>query len=99
MSLKNISILFRTIGVRLAIWYSGVVILSIIVLFFITYFFLSATLEKRDLQEIQSEISEISNEIDSDGIEGLKTFVDKHLSNRLKHLLFIRVSDAGNRTL
>lgn len=99
MFLKNIETMTRKIGFRLAAWYSGVIICSIIILFFIAYFFLSSTLENRDVQEINSEINEISNEFNSGGVDGVRLFVESHLSNRLKHLLFIRLSDNLNRTL
>lgn len=98
MFLKSIKTMPRKIGFRLAVWYSGVIILSIFILFFISYFFLSSTLENRDEQEIQSEMNEISNEFNSGGIDGVRLFVVTHLSSRMKGLLLIRLSDNQNRT-
>ncbi|MBU1170474.1 MAG: HAMP domain-containing histidine kinase [Proteobacteria bacterium] len=99
MSLKSIDKLTEKIGFKMASWYSGLMISSMIILFLIAYFFLSSTLENRDSQEIQSEISELETEYNNGGLEGIRVFVDSHLSSRLKHLLFIRIADNHNHTL
>jgi signal transduction histidine kinase len=87
------------IGFRLAVWYSGLILAGMVILFFITYFFLSSTLQTRDEQEINSEVSELTNVFDSSGIEGIKIFIHTHLSKRLKSILYIRIADKNNQTL
>ena len=98
MFLKNLKKLTGKIGFRLALWYSSLIIAAIVVLFHTSYYFLSSTLQRRDFQEIQSEISELGTEFKSGGIEGVKTFVNSHLSSRLKDILIIRFADSKNST-
>ena len=88
-----------TIRARLTIWFSGLIIGCLTAFFFISFFFLSSTLKTRDLNDILSELSELSSEVESHGIEGFRTFVDSHLSSRLKELLFIRVALKDNKTI
>ena len=99
MSFRRINKITGTIGFRLAVWYSGLILAGMILLFAITFFFLSATLKTRDHQEIQSEISELASEFNSRGIEGINTFVHSHLSKRLRNILYIRVADKDSQTL
>ena len=99
MPLKSLERISGKLGFRLTVWYSSLIIACMIVLFFITYFFLSETLKKRDMEEIQSELSELESEFDKGGVEGVRSFVAIHLSSRLKNLLFIRVADLENRTV
>lgn len=99
MSLKKIHKITGKIGFRLTVWYSGLILAGTILLFLITFFFLSATLRNRDHQEIQSEISELTTAFNSEGIEGIDVFVSSHLSGRLKNILYIRVAGKNNRTL
>lgn len=99
MFLTSLDKITQKIGFRLAAWYSALIISSMAVLFLIAYFFLSSTLENRDIQEVQSEISELETELFGGGIEGIRSFVESHLSNRLKRQLFIRIADHDNCTL
>lgn len=87
------------IGFRLAVWYSGLILSGMVILFFITHFFLSSTLKTRDRQEIQSEVSELTTTFNSSGIKGIQLFIHSHLSNRLKDILYIRIADRNNKTL
>ncbi|MFA6009320.1 MAG: HAMP domain-containing sensor histidine kinase [Desulfobacteraceae bacterium] len=99
MPLKIFDRIAGRLGFRLAMWYSGLIIACMIVLFFIAYYFLSETLKDRDADEIQSELSELESEFDKGGLEGVKSFIDLHLSSRLKNLLFIRLADTQNHTI
>lgn len=99
MPLKNLDRISGRLGFRLAAWYSGIIIACMMILFFIAHLFLSETLKKKDLEEIRSELNELEYEYDKGGIDGVGTFVNMHLSNRLKNLLFIRIADTNNRTL
>ncbi|MFH2064943.1 MAG: HAMP domain-containing sensor histidine kinase [Pseudomonadota bacterium] len=98
MSFKTINKITGKIGFRLVVWYSGLILAGMVILFLITYFFLSSTLKTRDRQEIQSEISELTSEFNSGGIEGIKSFIHSHLSKRLKSILYIRIADTDNKT-
>jgi signal transduction histidine kinase len=99
MPFRQINKITGKIGFRLAVWYSGLILAGTLLLFVTTFFFLSSTLTKRDHQEIQSEISELTSEFNSGGIEGIDLFVHSHLSKRLRNILYIRVADRNNQTL
>jgi len=99
MPLKIFDRISGKLGFRLTAWYTGIIITCMMILFIIAHVFLSETLKKRDLEEIRSELNELEYEYDKGGIEGVKTFVNMHLSTRLKNLLFIRIADTNNRTL
>ena len=99
MFFKTINKITGKIGFQLAVWYSGLILAGMMILFIITYFFLSSTLKTRDRQEIQSEVSELTTEFQSGGIEGITKFVNSHLSKRLKSILYIRIADKKNKTM
>lgn len=99
MFFRQIHKITGKIGFRLAAWYTGLILGGMVILYLITYFFLSSTLQTRDYQEIESEISELTSEFNTGGFKEIKTFVDFHLSKRLKSILFIRIADKNNHTL
>jgi signal transduction histidine kinase len=99
MSLKNLERLGGRLGFRLTVRYSFLITVCMIVLFLISNIFLSETLRKKDMEEIQSELGELVLEFEKGGIGGITSFVDLHLSARLKNILFIRVADSMNRTV
>jgi signal transduction histidine kinase len=98
MSLIDLRKITGRIGFRLTFWYSGMIFSSIVILFAMSHFFLSKTLETRDRLEVQTVISEMGSELVGGGVEGLEQFVNTHLSKRLKELLFIRAADKSNVT-
>ncbi len=99
MSLKNLDRLTGRLNVRLAFWYFALIITCMTVFFFIAYLFLSETLKQRDMEEIQSELSELESEFGNGGLDSVRQFVEMHLSLRLRNLMFIRVADSANTTL
>ena len=89
----------KTIGIRLTLWFTILLLICQIIFFCTTYFFLSNILQKRDFNDILTETSEIKAEFKAEGLEGFYTFVNYHLSSRLKELIFIRIATDKNKTL
>ncbi|MBU4425202.1 MAG: HAMP domain-containing protein [Proteobacteria bacterium] len=99
MSLKRLHNIPKTIGFRLTAWYSGIFILSSILLFVFAYYFLSSTLLKQDHGAILSELGELSSEYVSSGITSLEKEVTIAKKFRKKHPFFIRFAGTDNNTL
>jgi hypothetical protein len=58
MFLKSVKRWRKTIGFRLALWYSASFIFSALVLFGMAYFFVSSSVRGQELQMILSKINE-----------------------------------------
>ncbi len=65
----------RTIGLRLAAWYSVSLILIALVLFGLTYVFAVATIRERDRDAIRSELYELAAIYQSGGREAVERFL------------------------
>ena len=98
MSWKYLNKITKQLGVKLTLWYSGILFSFVLIFFIGTHAFLSSVLKNRDFQNIEIEISEVKSEYDSGGKKGIQRFVNFHMSNRLKNNLFIRVSDSNKKT-
>ncbi len=99
MSLKSLKQWSKTIGFRLAVWYSTIFILSSVSLFILAYFFLSSSIQQKDRQIIQSTLKEYGDEYQEGGINALtnKVTSDKHSGKR--NSFFIRVIGRSGNTL
>jgi len=91
---KRLSKVTKQIGVKLTLWYSGILLSLVFIFFVCAHAFLSSVLKNRDFQNIEIEISEVKSEYDAGGEKEIQHFVD----SRLKHTLFIRVADQNNKT-
>jgi len=98
MCLKRLLNLPRTIGFRIAGWYSFIFTLSSLSLFLIAYFFLHSTLIKQNYEEIRLELDEISTLYEVGGIGVLENFVIENNNSRRSNPLFVRVADKTNKT-
>ncbi|MBA3010075.1 MAG: HAMP domain-containing histidine kinase [Proteobacteria bacterium] len=99
MFLKHLHNFTRTLSFKVSVWYSSVFILSSLLLFLITYYFISTTIKNQDHEEILLELNEISAIYEIDGINAIEKFVmENNNFNRTKPL-FIRIADSNNKTL
>jgi signal transduction histidine kinase len=99
MSLKKINRIRKTVGFRLAFWFSAIFILSSLLLFSIGYFFLSSSLKKQDQDSIQLKLEELSALYQSGGIDQLKREISIDKKFVEKNPFLIRLADRHNRTL
>ncbi|MBA4366436.1 MAG: hypothetical protein C0403_02225 [Desulfobacterium sp.] len=98
MSLKRLIKFSKTIGFRVAAWYSSIFIFSALLLFFAAYYFFSFTLKNQDHEEVLLELDHISSLYKAGGINAVTNFMVKNHSSPRTKPLFVRISDKTNRT-
>jgi len=99
MSLKFRDLISKTIGFRLAMWYSAIFILSSLLFFTLSYFYLSESIQQKDREVIQSELDEYIAQYDAGGADALQKEVEfeKQLSGK-NHFL-VRLAGPENDTV
>ncbi|MBN2032252.1 MAG: HAMP domain-containing protein [Deltaproteobacteria bacterium] len=91
--------LTHTVGFRLTLWYSGMFILSMSMLFGLIYLILSASLKQQDHEMIQSRLRELSTVYAQGGVEALEREVSGEKKFKKRNAFLVRVADSGNRTV
>jgi signal transduction histidine kinase len=99
MSLKVLNRVRRTIGLRLTLWYSAIFILSSVVLFVITYFFLSASLRQKDQEVVQGRLNDLKAQYQAGGIIALRNDLKFQSYAGKPNIFLVRVAGPNNRTL
>jgi signal transduction histidine kinase len=96
---RPLSGLTHTVGFRLTLWYSGMFILSMSLLFGLVYLILSASLKKQDHEMIQSRLRELSTVYAQGGVEALEREVTREKKFKKGNSFLVRVAGPGNRTV
>jgi heavy metal sensor kinase len=99
MSLKVLDRVRRTIGLRLTLWYSAIFILSSVVLFVITYLFISASLRQKDQEAVQGRLNDLKAQYRAGGIIALRNDLKFQSYAGKPNIFFVRVAGPNNRTL
>jgi signal transduction histidine kinase len=99
MSLIPFKHLRKTVGFRLTVWYSGIFILTSLLLFSLAYFLLSSSLNKQDKEAIQYKLKELSTIYQTGGLELLEREVSIEKKFKKKGPFFIRLGGPDNKTL
>jgi signal transduction histidine kinase len=99
MSLKSLKLWSKTVGFRLAIWYSTIFILSSVALFVFAYFFLSSSIQQRDQDLVQSRLKEFQSQYATGGIETLKSKILSEKPSSRGNPFFVRVAGPTGNTL
>lgn len=99
MFLKSLKQWSKTIGFRLAIWYSIIFILSSVALFVLAYFFLSSSIQQKDRQIIESKLKEYEAQYQTGGISSLKDKVTSDRHSGKPKSFFVRVIGRSGNTL
>ena len=94
-SLKDLNRKRKTIGFRLAAWYSLAFILSSLALFGLAYFLLSSSLEQKDRELIESQVRLYASRYQTGGLPALM----EEVRAGHKESLFVRVAGAENETV
>ncbi len=89
----------RTLSVRLTLWYSGLFLLSTVLLFGATELLLSRSLQRRDREEIQAALIEYQSEYQREGMAGIEQEVAEKYNQAGNPLFLVRVATAANTTL
>jgi signal transduction histidine kinase len=99
MFLRSLKPLRKTVGFKLAVWYSGIFILSSLLLFSLAYFFLLSSLNKQDREAIELKLKELSALYESGGMEAFEREVTVEKKFEKKNSFFIRLAGRDNKTL
>lgn len=102
MSLKNRIAGIKTLGFKLTLWYSCFLILIATVLFGLTYFFMSQTLQRDDHQAITAQMSEAYTDYAKGGLTQViaqmkREFVESDKFRKRSHFFF-RFASRDNNT-
>ena len=98
MFLKQLNRIRRTITFRLALWYSGIFILSTSFLFALAYVLLFSSMEQKDREDIHQKLGEYAAQYRLNGLEGLKREVSLEEKTG-RHSFFVRLVGPENSTL
>jgi len=99
MPLRSLKGFRKSIGFRLALWYSGIFILSSLLLFTFAFFHLSSSLKQQDKDAIQLKLKELSSLFQEGGMESLERDVTVEKKFEKQSHFFIRLADRKNKTL
>ena len=103
MSLRHLIRNNKTLGFKLALWYSGFFFFSVLLLFVLTYFFLYHTLQRDDHRVIKTEINETASEYKQGGLARASSHIkDNLLKNekfRKRSHFFYRFAQEDNNTV
>jgi signal transduction histidine kinase len=86
-------------GLRLALWYSVVFVVSSLAIVLLTYTLLSSSLAERDRQIVVSTLREYSTHYASGGLAAVARAVDVEQRSGRRERLFVRVVRGGSETL
>src|SRR5512137_1298118 len=89
----------KTLGFRLALWYSVLFILSTTILFGVAFYLVSSTFRSYDHQILQAKINEYTQIERTEGIPALAARIRFEEDNTLESGVFIRLSDVRNQTI
>src|SRR5919197_2347243 len=98
MSCKSLNLLRNTTGLRLTVWYSGLFMLSAVVLFVLAYALLWSSLRQTDRESTALELHELAALYHDSGLEGVTREIE--LQRRLQGAqpFFIRLADPQHHT-
>jgi signal transduction histidine kinase len=99
MFLKSLNWRKKSIGFRLAVWYSSILIVSFLMVFVFAYLSLSSSIRKYDRDNIQTELNECASQYQKGGIKALQEEVEfeKHATGR--NSFFVRLAGPENKTI
>jgi signal transduction histidine kinase len=90
MSLNRIKNFHRTLSFRLSIWYALIFTASAAILFLISYFLLSASIERKDREIVEARAREYAAIYQSGGVAGLRAWMAQNESAQPQKL-FVRI--------
>jgi signal transduction histidine kinase len=99
MFLKSLNWRKKSIGFRLAVWYSSILIVSFLMVFVFAYLSLSSSIRKYDRDNIQTELNECASQYQKGGVEALQKEVEfeRHATGR--NSFFVRLAGPENKTI
>jgi signal transduction histidine kinase len=83
----------RTLGLRLAIWYAGIFVVSSLALIALTYLLLSTSLRQYDREIIESTLVRYARAYRAAGVDGLAAAIRRDQTGATYEPLFVRIVD------
>ncbi|MEN6319645.1 MAG: HAMP domain-containing sensor histidine kinase [Syntrophaceae bacterium] len=99
MYLRTLNRVRKTVGFRLTLWYSSLFILTSLILFGLTYLFLSSYAEQKDREIIRSEFEECAVQYQTKGMEALEKEVNLEKYVNKESPYYVRLAGKQNETL
>jgi len=98
MSFASLDRLRRTIGFRLTLWYSGVFMLSVLILFALSYALLWSSLRQTDRENITQELYELAALYHDSGEAGVSRELELQQRLHSTQAFFVRLADPYQHT-
>ena len=99
MFLKKLNRFRKTAGFRLIVWYSGIFVLSALLLFALTYIFLSSSFNQKTREDVHSKLEEYAAQYRAGGVEGLKREVAIEKKSEKDSTFFVRLAGPHDSAL
>src|SRR5215470_16469850 len=99
MSLRRLNHFRKTTAFRLIVWYSGIFALSALLLFALTYVFLSSSLNQKTREDVHSKLEEYAAQYRASGLEGLKREVALEKKSEKDSTFLVRVEGPQDSAL
>jgi signal transduction histidine kinase len=88
----------NALGIRLTLWYSTIFVISSLIVFLVSYLFLSSSL-KSNRRAIELKLNQYASRFQARGLPAQKTTVSDAKRASLRRAYFVRVIGPGNETL
>lgn len=99
MSLKNLIKTAKSVKFKLTVLYSGLFLLSSLLLFAAIYASIASTLTRHDREMLLTELRELAAEYSGSGLQAIEKLLEVKRKFHRQHAFLVRIADAGNRTV
>lgn len=89
----------NTLASRLTLWYSSIFTCSFVLVFLLTYVFVSAVLNSNTVDDLQEDIEELSFYYNVTGIEGIWSDIQDEVASDGEDQVFFRLLDGQGRVI
>jgi signal transduction histidine kinase len=96
---KSLDQFRKTIGFRLAAWYSFILVVSFVMVFLFAYLYLSSSIRQYERDDIQIELNECADQYQKGGLEALQKEVEIEQHVTGEDSFFVRLVAPENRTV
>lgn len=96
---RNMTRFPPTLAVGLTLWYTGIFVLFTGGAFLLFYFTIDTLLDQRIDEDLEEDIVEFRNLYREDGIEGIKTEIQRELQSESANEIFLRLLDRNGSEL
>ena len=99
MSLKHLTKTAKSIKFKLTVLYSGLFLVSSLLLFAAIYASIASALTRHDREMLLTELRELAAENSNSGLQAIEKLIEVKRKFHRQHPFLVRIADAGNRTV